>query len=125
MDVNVNMHELNITVDELLHEYRQLERLKKEKSKINKNFKRLQNELMESLTVIKKRKLKINALDGKYEITVETKPRKKGMSVKERNEYIDNLVVHDLSSEEMSQTLKTALCGDVNFIDQICIKKIE
>lgn len=121
MGSEVDMHELQIKASELLHVYKQKKQLASEKKVVDKQFIKAEKEMADILKRLNKKAIRV---DNKYEIGLIHKSKRRGMNVKERQEYIDNIANMKLEPSELSQNIKDALGGDLEFIDKISIKEI-
>ena len=115
------MSELQQKVGELLHVHRQRERILKDKKEIEKEYKKIKGEFAELLEALNKKSIRV---DQKYEISLEPTKKRKGMRINERESYIDNIVAHDLDPDELAQSLKDALQGDIEYVNKIKIKEL-
>jgi len=116
------MSELQQKVGELLHVHRQRKRILNEKKEIDKEYKKIKQEFAELLTALNKKSIMV---DRRYEISLEPAKKTKGMRSNERESYIDNIVNHDLDPEELAQSLKDALQGDIKYVNEIKIKELD
>ena len=121
MASEVNMHELQIKASELIHSYKQRKQLASEKKVVDKQYLKAEKEMTDILKRLNKKAIRV---DNKYEISLIHKSKKRSMNLKERQEYIDNISNMKLEPHELSQNIKDALNGDVEFVDKISITEI-
>lgn len=120
--MEVRMSEVQQKVGELLHLHRQRERIMKEKRELEKEYKKIKSEFAELLIALNKKSILI---DQQYEISLVDTKKRKSMRPNERDSYIDNIINNDLEPEELAQSLKDALQGDIEYTKQIKIKVLD
>ena len=121
MDLNELQQQLGV----LLHAHRQRERLMAQKREIDREYKASKDAIIEILHRINRHVLTVDAPDGNsYKIALEEAKNTKSVRAPERDVFIENIVKQDLTPEELAQSLKDGLQGDVKYVDKLTVKKI-
>lgn len=123
--MNFNMQEFQDKLGQLIIAHEQKQELAKEKKKIDKQYKNARLQVIKMLQDINQNKCTVDGFNNKkYEIELKAGKKTKGVRATERDQYIDNIIQHDLDPEELAQSLKDALQGDVEYVDALVIKQI-
>jgi len=124
--MNFNMQEFQDKLGQLIVAHEQKQQLQKEKRKIDKQYKEARQQVIKILQNIKQKKCTVDGFNNKkYEIELKSGKKTKGVRAAEREQYIDNIVKHDLEPEELAQSLKDVLQGDTEYVDSLVIKQID
>lgn len=124
--MNFDMQTFQDRVSRLVLAHEQKQELLKEKRRIEKEYQTAKNQIIEDLRRIKQTKLIVDAYNNKkYEIEIVPGKKTKGVKATERESYIDNMVLkQELDPEELAQSLKDLLQGDIEFVDKLTIKEV-
>lgn len=123
--MNFNMQEFQDKLGQLIVAHEQKQELAKEKKKIDKQYKNARLQVIKMLQDINQNKCTVDGFNNKkYEIELKAGKKTKGIRATERDQYIDSIIQHDLDPEELAQSLKDALQGDVEYVDALVIKQI-
>lgn len=113
-------------VSKLVLAHEQKQELLKEKRKIEKDYQTAKKQIIDDMRLIKQTKLVVDAYNNKkYEIELVPGKKTKGVKASERETYIDNILKYDMDPEELAQSLKDLLQGDVEFVDKLIIKEVK
>jgi len=117
---------LHANLAEFLHARRQRERLLKEKRQVDKDMKRCQETIISDLQALGRDTLHVDGTDGlTYEIKLKTTTKRTGMRGNERENFIDNIVQKRMDPNELAESIKDALQGDVEYVDKLAVKKLK